>query len=92
MEYCYKTFSGLVPPDLHGSLYRTPAAGLMAACDWASRPGTRKHCQKSETFIESFGVVVAGAAAGDTHIFEDFFPLNLPKMIQITNPVYNGWW
>ena len=67
-----KLKNGLVPQNLVDdfgyhitrSLYRTPVAH--ATCDWARRPSTRKHRQKSETLIESFGVVVAGALEGDT--------------------------
>ena len=38
----------------------------IATCDWARWPCTRKNYQKSETLIESFGVVVTGRLEGDT--------------------------
>ena len=81
MEYIYKTFSGLVPPDLHGSDYLSVIIKpgryiellllVIAACDWASLPYTRKHRQRSETLIESFGVVVPGALEGDARLREE---------------------
>ena len=48
-----------------GSLYRTPIPSI-ATCDWARWPCTRKNYRKSETLIESFGVVVTGRLEGDT--------------------------
>ena len=78
MENYYKIYilNGLVPPYLHGFDYLSVIINpgryiellllIIAACDWASLPCTRKHRRKLETLIESFGVVVAGALEGDT--------------------------
>ena len=66
---------GLVPLGFHGTvtcLFQVPGRNIelllliIAACDWASLPCTRKHRRKLETLIESFGVVVTGALEGDT--------------------------
>ena len=49
-----------------GSLCRTPIPSKFTTCDWARWPCTRKNYRKSETLIESFGVVVTGRLEGDT--------------------------
>ena len=74
---------GLVPLGFHGTdtcLYQVPGRYIelllliIAACDWASLPCTRKHRRKLETLIESFGVVVTGLWRGILAL-EDISPL-----------------